>query len=72
MGIAVSSLETRDLMGQTPLHYAAEKGHKTMVEMLLKRNANPQAAATFGYSPADAAVNSGHPAIAELIRNWGK
>src|SRR5262245_3488045 len=50
----------------TPLHYAAEAGHREVVEVLLAAGASVTAKAGFGMKPLHLAVWQGHRDIAEL------
>jgi len=50
--------------GWTALHWAARRGHKTVVEVLLKYGADPQLVDAQGRSPADVASD---PTIIDLL-----
>ncbi len=51
-----------------PLHYAARAGNVDAVRLLLQRGAKPDVVNTDGQSPYEAAVASGHEAIADILK----
>jgi hypothetical protein len=51
----------------TPLHYAAEYGHKDVAELLLANKANVEAQANGGWTPLLQAVFGGHKDLVELL-----
>lgn len=55
------------LSGGKPLHYAAEGGHKNVVELLLAKKADVNAKANSGYTPLELAAFGGHKDVAELL-----
>ena len=57
--------------GQTPLHKAARKGHKDIVELLIAKGANVNAADKYGETPLFWAARNGHKDVAELLRKHG-
>ena len=58
--------------GQTPLYYAAEKGHLAVVRRLVERGADVNAEETFfGSSPLGMALQGGHSEIALLLLGKG-
>jgi len=57
------------LSGETPLHYAAYKGHKEIVELLIAKGADLNARDVDGFTPVDLA--KGHPGIADMLRKHG-
>jgi predicted RNA-binding Zn-ribbon protein involved in translation (DUF1610 family) len=54
--------------GRTPLHFAAEKGHASMVKFLLGRGANPNAIDYYGMIPLDLAEEAGHEKAIAVLR----
>lgn len=58
--------------GASALHLAAEGGHDTVVEMLLKRRSvNPNAVTREGLSPLMEAASGGHAAVVQLLLEKG-
>lgn len=56
----------------TPLHYAAEKGYADIVELLLKKGANPNIKTNKdGKTPLSIAKRDGHKNIIELLIKYG-
>ena len=54
--------------GGTPLHYAAGKGHKELVELLIAKGASLRAKALWkGLTPLHEAASNGHREITELL-----
>lgn len=51
----------------TPLHFAAQKGKKHMVELLIKNGADANAKNSFNNTPLHWAVSSGKTKIVELL-----
>ncbi len=56
-----------DANGNTPLHWAARKGHEKIVKILLKAGADAQTMNAQGQSARDLAVANAHQAIADLV-----
>jgi hypothetical protein len=54
-----------------PLHYAAYKDHKDVVELLLANHADPNATNNDGYTPLRWAMHEGHTDVLELLRQHG-
>lgn len=55
--------------GYAPLHAAAENGHISVIEALLRAGANPRAATHDGEKPSDLARRAGHEhALKRLLR----
>ncbi|MEZ4897384.1 MAG: ankyrin repeat domain-containing protein [Saprospiraceae bacterium] len=50
-----------------PLHLAAERGSKELVEMLVRHGANPDRKDDSGKTPYDLAKENGHDPVAELL-----
>jgi ankyrin repeat protein len=57
--------------GWTPLHSAAEEGHKDLVELLITKGANVNAKDEDGVTPLQYAKIEGHTGIVELLRKHG-
>ena len=53
--------------GETPLHCAAQFGHKKMVRTLLAAGANPMLKDCDGWTPDKSAKKAGHVALADEI-----
>eukprot|EP00727_Mastigamoeba_balamuthi_P007180 m51a1_g3082 hypothetical protein (101) ;mRNA; f:56204-56506 len=66
---AGADLCAADTSGNTPLHRAADKGARAVVEALLRLGAGPSASAKDreGCTPVDIARWRGHPDIAQLM-----
>ena len=68
--------EKDDLWGRTPLHIAAEEGHKEIAELLIAKGADVNAKLVGGgphkgKTPLDAANETNHPETADLLRKHG-
>jgi len=62
-----------DNEGGRPLHYAAEKGHQQMVELLLKTGqVDADARGKYGWSPLFVAVGNEHDGVVKLLLETGK
>ncbi|KAJ0966727.1 hypothetical protein J5N97_023644 [Dioscorea zingiberensis] len=61
------SINLRDSEGRTPLHWAVDRGHFDVVEILLRRNADVNAKDNEGQTPLHYAVVCEHEAIAKLL-----
>lgn len=55
------------VFGWTPLHWAAAKGHKDVVELLLANKADADATESFGWTPLHWAANNGRRDVVELL-----
>ncbi len=53
--------------GQTPLHYAAQEGHKDVVEVLLIDKADVNAKDKVGCTPLHVAAYRGHKDVVEVL-----
>jgi ankyrin repeat protein len=62
---------SKDDQGETPLHFAANLGHKDVVEFLLAKKADVNAKANNGWTPLYVAGRTGHNDVAELLRQHG-
>jgi Ankyrin repeats (3 copies)/Ankyrin repeats (many copies) len=58
---------TKSENGQTPLHFAAENGHRDVAELLLANKAEVNARDTFRKTPLHYAAENGHKDVAELL-----
>ena len=58
---------SKDDRGFTPLHLAAQKGHKDVAELLLANGADVNAKGNKGYTPLNEAAVYGHKDVAELL-----
>ncbi|HEY4029413.1 MAG TPA: ankyrin repeat domain-containing protein [Caulobacteraceae bacterium] len=68
-----SLIGTRDyLYRRTPLHFAAEHGHRPAAELLLAAGADVAARDKNGDTPLDRAEAMGHQDLAELLRRHGR
>jgi len=65
-------VEARGPKGEAALHFAAFRGRKEIVELLITAGANVNAkAGAFGKTPLDWAISRNHIEIADLIRKHG-
>lgn len=62
-----ASVTSKDLEGNTPLHYAVERGEIPLIEALLNKNAAPEEINSKGISPLYQAVSRRRSDIAELL-----
>ena len=60
-----------DGIGRTPLHCAAYKGHKEIVELLIAEGTDVNANSDDGKTPLDRAIKNKHPETADLLRKHG-
>ena len=58
-------------MKNTPLHAASAGGHPALVELLLKRGANPNATQEGGWTALHGAAQSGHREMVEALLAGG-
>jgi ankyrin repeat protein len=65
------SIEERDVLGFTPLAWAAQGGQERAAEFLLALGADPNAAGKGGRRPIDWATSAGHLPLVELLINKG-
>jgi hypothetical protein len=52
---------------ETPLHWAASRGHAKVVKLLLRHHADPRMKDKWGHTAAAQALNMGHYAISDLL-----
>ncbi len=62
----------KDKGGYTPLHWAAFRGHKETVELLIAKGAEVNAMGfEFAATPLDVAISLNHTELADLLRKHG-
>jgi hypothetical protein len=60
--------DSKDEKGQTPLSWAAKRGHGAVVELLLAREGvDPDSKDNYGQTPLSWAAENGHEAVVELL-----
>ncbi|HKW28259.1 MAG TPA: ankyrin repeat domain-containing protein [Verrucomicrobiae bacterium] len=64
-------ISSKDTTGRTPLDWAADEGHRDIVELLLANKAGVNAKDQYGYTPMYSAVKGGHMDVADLLRQHG-
>jgi ankyrin repeat protein len=64
-------VSSKDDNSLTPLHRAAEYGHKDVVELLLANGADVNAQSRNGWTPLNGAMLRGNHKVAELLRKHG-
>ena len=57
----------RDELGRLGVHYAAWRGHKDVMELLLDRGSDVNAKTDRGHTPLHLAVHQNHKELAELL-----
>ena len=75
-------LESKNNWGQTPLSYAAEKGHWAVVKLQLEKGAELESKDNWGQTPLSYAAENGHGVVVKLLlekgaeleskNNWGQ
>ncbi len=60
-------VNSKDKIGETPLHYAAGNGHKAVAELLLANNGDVNAKDNDGGTPLLWAAACGHKSVVELL-----
>jgi len=63
---------TRDELGNTPLHLAAYNGFLDVVRLLLERGADVDARDNKGRAPLDIAREMGHVEVARVIEEYSR
>ena len=53
--------------GVTPLHFAADRGHKEVVQLLVSKGANVNACTKSGSTPMHWAADCGHKDVVEML-----
>jgi ankyrin repeat protein len=56
-----------DRLGNTPLHYAARRGHADAVQELLALGADPKIRNAVGMTPKSSAENAGNSSVSKLL-----
>lgn len=64
-------VNAKDERESTPLHFAASRGHKEIVELLVAKGADVNAKNDMGYSPLDWAMEYGKTEIIQLLKSKG-
>jgi len=64
-------LESKDLLGRTALHYAAEVGNKEIVKMLLDKGIDPNITDNDGITPLYVAIRTGNVEIVKVLIDNG-
>ena len=68
---AGADVNLKDNWGRTPLHYAANGGHKEIAELLITNGANINKKNDEGKTPLDSAIRRKQTEIADLLRKHG-
>jgi ankyrin repeat protein len=69
LGLGEVDVNGRDYQGRTPLHIAAMRGHKQIVEVLLARGADPALCDNDGWTPLHWAMSGGYAEVVKLLRD---
>ena len=64
-------VDARGIRHATPLHYAASRGHKEIVEALLDHGAAVDVQDDDSFTPLLAASKLGHSEVVEVLLTWG-
>ena len=64
-------IDKKDILGRTPLIYAAQSGHEALVRLLLERGADVEAKDRGGETALIYAAESGHEAVVRLLKSAG-
>jgi cytohesin len=64
-------INAKDTLNRTALHYAAEEGHKKIVELLLAHGADLNASTSYDRTAAELAMSRGHTEIVKLLVSKG-
>ena len=72
---AGADVNAKGKYGRTPLHYAATRGLKKIIELLIAKGADVNTKIEVGdykgQTPLDGAIQWNHPETADLLRNHG-
>ncbi|KAI9777862.1 MAG: hypothetical protein M1839_008539 [Geoglossum umbratile] len=63
--------DSKDKDGQTPLLWAAQKGHEADVKLLLEKGAKPDSKDNYGQTLLSRAAQNGHEAVVKLLLEKG-
>ena len=66
-----SDLDKKNHRGQTSILLAAEKGHLSVVQLLLGKGADPNISDEDGTTPLSIALEHKHSLVAETLRECG-
>ena len=70
-----ADVNATDMIGRTPLHYAATRGLKKIIELLIAQGADVntkiEVGDYIGLTPLDGSIQWEHPEAAELLRKHG-
>ncbi len=61
-------VSSKNNYGATPLHMAAQNGHRDVVELLLAKGAEVNAKDNYDWTPLHIAAQYGHKDVVELLR----
>ncbi len=62
-----ANLHDEDRHGYTPLQWACNEGHVSVVELLLSKGANLHEKSPHGFTPLQRASSKGHASVVELL-----
>jgi ankyrin repeat protein len=68
---AGNDVNKKNVVSQTPLHYASASGDKEIIELLIGKDADLNATDKFGKTPLDLANMNGRTETADLLRKHG-
>ncbi|MDP6735717.1 MAG: ankyrin repeat domain-containing protein, partial [Nitrospinaceae bacterium] len=68
---AGTDVNAKDWFENTPLHLAAEYGHKEIAELLIAKGADVNAKDDHGQTPLDTAIQYKKPETADFLRKHG-
>ena len=71
MANVAADVNAADNDGDTPLHNAAWKGHREMIELLIARGADIRARDSRGNTPLDEAIQRGYAEVVPLLGQQG-
>lgn len=63
--------DPQDSKNRTPLSYAAEKGHDTIVQLLLEKGAAIESTDRYGLTPLSWATKNGHDTVVQMLLEKG-